>query len=66
MMRSRFTEQRIIYALRQVEAGTPAVCRQLECSAVSFYIWKKCYGEPGPYGGQGAAAAFERDEIVRP
>jgi putative transposase len=38
MKKSRFTEEQILYALRQVEAGTPAsdVCRQLGCSEASF------------------------------
>jgi putative transposase len=46
MKRTRFTEEQITYALRQVEGGTPPadVCRQLGCSEASFYIWKKRYG----------------------
>ena len=46
MKTTRFTEEQITYALRQVEAGTsPAdVCRQLGCSEASFYIWKKRFG----------------------
>jgi putative transposase len=38
MKRTRFTEEQITYALRQVEAGTsPAdVRRQLGCSEASF------------------------------
>src|SRR5687768_8832442 len=49
MKRTRFTEEQITYALRQVESGTsPAdVCRQLGCSEASFYIWKKRYGDLG-------------------
>ena len=48
MKRSKFIEEQILYALRQVEAGTPAdVCRQLGCSEASFYIWKKRYGNLG-------------------
>jgi putative transposase len=49
MKKSRFTEEQILYALRQVEAGTPPadVCRQLGCSEASFYIWKKRYGNLG-------------------
>jgi putative transposase len=49
MKRSKFTEEQITYALRQVEAGTPPadVCRQLGCSEASFYIWKKRYGNLG-------------------
>ena len=49
MKKSRFTPEQITYALRQVEAGTPAadVCRQLGCSEASFYLWKKRYGNLG-------------------
>jgi putative transposase len=49
MKRSRFTEEQILYALRQVEAGTPLadMCRQLGCSEASFYLWKKRYGNLG-------------------
>jgi putative transposase len=49
MKRTRFTEERITYVLREVESGTaPAdVCRQLGCSEASFYIWKKRYGNLG-------------------
>jgi putative transposase len=49
MKKSRFTEEQILYALRQVEAGTPVsdLCRQLGCSEASFYLWKKRYGNLG-------------------
>lgn len=49
MKRSKFSEEQITYALRQVEAGTPPadVCRQLGCSEASFYLWKKRYGNLG-------------------
>jgi len=49
MKKTRFTEEQIAYALRQVESGTPPadVCRQLGCSEASFYIWKKRYGGMG-------------------
>jgi putative transposase len=49
MKKSRFTEEQILYALRQVEGGTPVsdVCRQLGCSEGSFYLWKKRYGNLG-------------------
>ena len=49
MKRSRFTQEQILYALRQVEAGTPLadMCRQLGCSEASFYLWKKRYGNLG-------------------
>ena len=49
MKRSKFTEEQIAYALRQVESGTaPAdVCRQLGVSEATFYIWKKKYAHLG-------------------
>lgn len=49
MKKSRFSDEQITYALRQVESGTPPadVCRQLGCSEASFYIWKKRYGGLG-------------------
>ena len=49
MKKSKFTEEQIAYALRQVESGTaPAdVCRQLGVSEATFYIWKKKYAHLG-------------------
>jgi putative transposase len=43
MKRSKFSEEQVAYALRQVEAGTPVgdVCRQLGVSEATFYAWKK-------------------------
>ena len=43
MKRSKFSEEQVAYALRQVEAGTPPadVCRQLGVSEATFYLWKK-------------------------
>jgi putative transposase len=49
MKKSKFTEEQIAYALRQVESGTPPadVCRQLGVSEATFYIWKKKYARLG-------------------
>ena len=49
MKKSKFTEEQIAYALRQVEGGTPPadVCRQLGVSEATFYIWKKKYAHLG-------------------
>jgi|SRR5579862_3567125 len=49
MKKSRFIEEQILYAIRQVEAGTPAadICRQLGCSEASFYLWKKRFEKLG-------------------
>jgi putative transposase len=49
MKRSRFSEEQIVYALRQVESGTPVgdVCRQVGVSEATFYAWKKRYAHLG-------------------
>ena len=49
MKRSKFSEEQITYALRQVEGGTPPadVCRQLVVSEATFYVWKKKYAHLG-------------------
>jgi putative transposase len=49
MKKSKFSEEQIAYALRQVESGTPPadVCRQLSVSEATFYIWKKKYAHLG-------------------
>lgn len=49
MKRSKFSEERITYALRQAQAGTPVgdICRQLGVSEATFYVWKKKYANLG-------------------
>jgi len=49
MKRSRFSEEQIIYAIRQAESGTPVgdLCRQLGVSEATLYIWKKKYAHLG-------------------
>ena len=49
MKKSKFSEEQIAYALRQVESGSPPadVCRQLGVSEATFYIWKKKYAHLG-------------------
>ncbi len=45
MKKSKFSEEPIAFALREVESGRPPadVCRQLGVSEATFYIWKKKY-----------------------
>jgi putative transposase len=43
MKKSRFTEEQIVFALKQAELGTPVpeVCRKLGISDATFYTWRK-------------------------
>ena len=45
MKRSRFTEEQINNALREVDRGEPAivVCRRLGISQQTFYQWRRKY-----------------------
>jgi putative transposase len=49
MKKSRFSEEQIAYALRQVESGSPVgdVCRQVGVSEATFYTWKKKFAHLG-------------------
>jgi putative transposase len=49
MKKSRFTEEQITFALRQVDSGTAVVevCRQMGISEATFYVWKRKYGNLG-------------------
>ncbi|MGI8402571.1 MAG: transposase [Gemmatimonadaceae bacterium] len=50
MRPSKFTEDQIAQALRQVEAGTPAVhvCRKLGITETTFYRWRARHENGGP------------------
>ncbi len=49
MKKSKFTEEQILFALKQVDAGQPVgdVCRQMGIGEATFYLWKKRYGNLG-------------------
>lgn len=49
MKRSKFSEEQIVYAIRQADSGTPVgdLCRQLGVSDATFYAWKKKYAHLG-------------------
>ncbi len=49
MSSKRYSEEQIIYALKQVDGGTAVkeVCRQLGVSEPTFYAWKQKYGGMG-------------------
>ena len=45
MKRSKYTEQQIMFALKQAETGVTVaeVCRKMGISEATFYNWKKKY-----------------------
>ena len=49
MKRSRYSDEQIVYALRQAESVTAVadVCRQLGIAEATYYVWKKKYGHLG-------------------
>ena len=49
MRKSRFSVEQIVYALKQVDAGLPAIelCRKMGISEQTFYVWKKRYAGMG-------------------
>lgn len=49
MKKSRFSDEQISYALRQVETGTKVqdICRQLGISQATFFNWKSKFGGMG-------------------
>ena len=49
MKRSKFTEQQIVFALKQAETGVPVaeVCRKMGISEATFYNWKRKFSGLG-------------------
>ncbi|VEA69515.1 Uncharacterised protein [Serratia rubidaea] len=47
MKKSRFTEEQIVFSLKQVELSTPVleVCRKQVFSDATHYKWRKKYSE---------------------
>jgi putative transposase len=50
MEKSRFTEEQIVYALKQAELGKAVgeICRKMGIAEATFYVWRKKYGGLGP------------------
>jgi len=49
MKKTRYTEEQIVYALRQADSGPVVsdICRQMGISEATFYVWKKKYAHLG-------------------
>ncbi len=49
MKQTRYSEEQIVFALRQAETGTPVgeVMRKMGICTQTFYRWKKQYGQVG-------------------
>jgi len=49
MKKSKFTEEQITFALRQVDTGTNVdeICRKMSISQATYYQWRKKYGGLG-------------------
>jgi putative transposase len=49
MKKTKFTEQQIVFALKQGESGTRVdeICRKMGVSEATYYNWKKKYGGLG-------------------
>ena len=47
MKKSKFSEEQIAMALRQIDAGAPVleVTRKLGISEATYYVWRKRYGQ---------------------
>jgi putative transposase len=47
MKKSKFSEEQIATALRQVDAGAPVleVTRKFGISEATYYVWRKRYGQ---------------------
>jgi putative transposase len=67
MRPSKFTEEEIVRALRQVEAGAPAVqvCRKLGITQTTFYRWRHKYGGAAVSGSREVRELRDENQKLR-
>ncbi len=67
MRPSKFSEEQIKHALRQVRAGTPAVqvCRELGITQTTFYRWRKKYEDAPEPDARGARELLEENHRLK-
>jgi putative transposase len=67
MRPSRFTEEQILAALRQVSTGTPAVqvCRKLGITQTTFYRWRSRYDDVPVSGPREMRALRQENDKLR-
>ena len=67
MRPSRFSEDQIVQALRQVKTGTPAVqvCRTLGITQTTFYRWRNRYDSVAVSGSREVRELREENQKLR-
>lgn len=67
MRPSKFTDDQIVQAIRQVKAGTPAVqiCRKLRITETTFYRWRKKYNGVGVSGSREVRALRDENQKLK-
>lgn len=67
MRPSKFTEEQVADALRQVRTGTPAVdiCRRLGITQTTFYRWRKRQAGPHHNGSREVRVLREENQKLK-
>jgi putative transposase len=67
MRPSKFTEEQVADALKQVKTGTPAVdiCRKLGITQTTFYRWRKRHAGPLETGSREVRVLREENQKLK-
>ncbi|HUX35070.1 MAG TPA: transposase [Gemmatimonadaceae bacterium] len=67
MRPSKFTEEQVVQALRQVREGTPAVqvCRKLGITQTTFYRWRRKYEGTATGDARGVRALRDENQKLK-